>query len=446
MSDVTIPDRPALVTIPNVELVKTGHWELSSGPFDCTALDLIAAVAAQDDPAIRVPILKLGHIDPRFDGEPAIGRVTNMRVSADGQTLLGDIEGVPAWIADIMPSAWPSRSFEGYQDYSTGNGNNHKFVLTALSLLGVTLPGIETLADVASVYGIAASDKPATGRYVTATFEEGVMPPKPVTASVSTEDIRRQYYDEAAWAWWICEIQIDPAQLIVENEDEGEMYRIPYTISGDIVTFDDPVKVAVTYVDVAAAAKPAKPPVVFASRAESRPDKPSRKPAASAPKGEKGGLVEVTDKIREALGLADDVTEIDEDAFLAALEAIKDMKPEPEPAKPAALPDGIIAIDETTLQELQVAASRGNDAHETLRKQNRDAFLAGAVQAGKFAPSRREHFATLYDADEEGTRTLIASLAANTVPVTELGNAGSDITSDDALYASIYPERFVKEA
>lgn len=446
MSDVTIPDRPALVTIPNVELVKTGHWELSSGPFDCTAEDLMAAVAAQDDPAIRAPILKLGHIDPRFDGEPAIGRVTNMRVSEDGQTLLGDIEGVPAWIADVMPSAWPSRSFEGYQDYSTGNGTNHRFVLTALALLGVTLPGIETLADVASLYGIAASEEPDTGRFVTATFEEGAMP-KPAAASVSTEDIRRQYYDEAAWAWWICEIQIDPAQLIVENEDEGEMYRVPYTISGDTVSFDDPVKVVVTYVDVAAAAKPAKPPVVFASRAESRPEKPRRKPAASAPKGEKGGLVEVTDKIREALGLADDVTEIDEDALLAKLEEIKTPAPEPE-KKPAELPEGVVAIEKEVLEEMRSEIAASRSVTSRYQGEERKQLVAAALAEGKIHPTRTSYWEGELERDFDGTTKVLAALEkGSAVPVTEIGNGGGGgDTSDDALYAAIYPERFQKEA
>ena len=55
------------------------------------------------------PILKLGHVDPRFDGEPAVGRVANMKLTASGQKITADVTGMPDWLGETMASeldAW----------------------------------------------------------------------------------------------------------------------------------------------------------------------------------------------------------------------------------------------------------------------------------------------------------------------------------------------------
>src|SRR4051812_16834895 len=115
--------RPSLVTIPNVELLEVGEdWHAQSGDFTVTYEHLVAAVAAQDDPAVRTPVLKAGHTDPRFDGQPAYGKVENFRLSENGQTLIGDYVGVPSWLADAMPSAYPRRSIEGFFNWTTATG------------------------------------------------------------------------------------------------------------------------------------------------------------------------------------------------------------------------------------------------------------------------------------------------------------------------------------
>ena len=68
-----------LATIPSVELVQAGQWDLGTGRVTFTRNDLAAAVAALDCPAVHRPVLKLGHDEPmpnggvRWDGEPAVG-------------------------------------------------------------------------------------------------------------------------------------------------------------------------------------------------------------------------------------------------------------------------------------------------------------------------------------------------------------------------------------
>lgn len=159
-------DHPDTVSWENVELVAAGEWRLSTGTSSFTTADLQSAVGAADCPAVGDPVLKLGHLDPRFqfDGEPAIGRATNLRLNESQTKIVGDFTGMPRWLAEILPSAYPQRSIEGTWDFKCQNGHTHRFVITAVALLGVTPPGvgmIESLADVATLYGAEASARRA---------------------------------------------------------------------------------------------------------------------------------------------------------------------------------------------------------------------------------------------------------------------------------------------
>ena len=102
----------ATVNIPGVELVKAGTWDASTGRVTITNTDLTDMATASRDTNIDHAINKLGHVDPRFDGEPALGRVTNLRLSSDGGTLIGDLVDVPSQLVDILTSAYPRRSVE----------------------------------------------------------------------------------------------------------------------------------------------------------------------------------------------------------------------------------------------------------------------------------------------------------------------------------------------
>ena len=147
-------EQPALVTVPNLELLEVGEdWATSTGSFTWSLKDLQSAIASQDDPFVRTPIVKLGHVDKRFDGQPSLGRVKNLHLSDNGQTLLGDLVGTPTWLAECMASAFPRRSIEGYFDFTTKSGNNWPFVLTGLALLGDSYPAIESLEDVQALFG-----------------------------------------------------------------------------------------------------------------------------------------------------------------------------------------------------------------------------------------------------------------------------------------------------
>jgi hypothetical protein len=316
-------DPPQLTTVKNVEIIKTGiEYPLSSGPATFTPEDLADAVAAQDDPAISQPRIWLGHPDdPRIhgkrapggppSGEPAVGKVTNMRLEEDGHLIVGDLEGTPRWIAHIMASAYPSRSIEGNFDVETVTGHKWRLVISGLALLGVVWPGVSTLEDIASLYTNEGPDgveviEASKEQPVTITAAAG----RTVVGQITVEDLRRQFYEslsgDQAW-WWIRAIYLDPNELIVDD-DEGGLYRVGFDVNNDEIAFAEPKAVKVKYVNASNGGVMAETinggrehVALFASRAESRPEEaesasPDKEPGwvgvalAAAPAG---GFIEI---------------------------------------------------------------------------------------------------------------------------------------------------------
>jgi hypothetical protein len=149
-------------TIEGVELITVGmEWPAHPEPATLTLEHLVdAMVAANDDPHIRRPRVKLGHVrwqpghpegfgdhDPTWDGMPAFGTATNLRLANDGAKLVCDLVEVPEWLAVAMPSAWPNRSCEWLWDVQTEGGKRYSLVITAVGLLGEQQHAIKDLAD-----------------------------------------------------------------------------------------------------------------------------------------------------------------------------------------------------------------------------------------------------------------------------------------------------------
>ena len=160
---------PDVRTIPGVELVRVGRWETSTGVFRVTKVDLISAIDAHNAGVKRKPVIKLGHDDSRGDA-PAMGYVDNLRLSADGNTLIGDFVNVPARLAELIPFAYPERSIEGYTDYyHQSTDTTWPLVIDAVALLGAVGPGVadlKSLQAVGDLYGVAAGASTAADTLV----------------------------------------------------------------------------------------------------------------------------------------------------------------------------------------------------------------------------------------------------------------------------------------
>jgi len=168
-----------VATFKRVALAKVGSHSASTGKTSITHDDLAEIVRSSRDPMAGKTVIKIGHLDPRmnnpqYDGDPVYGQVENLTVEDD--TLYGDLVNVPGQLAEVMPSAYPSRSVEIGYNMRTRAGKVLKRVLTAVALLGATRPAIKDLGDVLTA---TASEAPDYGTvvFMSALDEDADLPP-----------------------------------------------------------------------------------------------------------------------------------------------------------------------------------------------------------------------------------------------------------------------------
>lgn len=381
---------PEYVTIPDVELLTVGmNWPASTGDVTFRFEHLRdAMVAANEDPHTVPPRLKIGHVDPRFadandpghnpfyDGEPAFGSVRNLRLVNDGAVLIGDYEDVPAWLAEALASAYPSRSIEGAQStgvqaapegrwqVETPGGKTYSFVLTACALLGMARPAVQDLEDLRRflVAGeglvVTAGTAPDGGEPVAATIPDVPRIPKgtsqPADCTASVDKVIESYIfselpespAEPEYWWWIRDVITEPNVLIVDN-DEGDLLQVEFS-SDDAqnVTFGEPERVLQTFVKAPAAAMRAAAAALapegsrvlasFATRDES----PAAERKGAAPEGgdngpgKTSGMAPDGKALRVALGLAADASDADLAKALASQAASMETPADPPAGDP----------------------------------------------------------------------------------------------------------------
>jgi len=167
MGDITNTDQPgaARVEIPGVELVKAGTWgghaltdrakeeQAENGGIKITPEIIAEMAAAASDPMIDEAPMKYGHFSAMFgDGAPATGWVKNLRVSDDGNTLVGDLVDIPVNLYPMIKSGFKKRSIELKFDQPGTGGRVYKAALSALALLGGEKPAVKGLNDLADLY------------------------------------------------------------------------------------------------------------------------------------------------------------------------------------------------------------------------------------------------------------------------------------------------------
>lgn len=390
-----------------VEILSVGmDWPASTGPATFTAEHLSDIVrAANEDPHIQPPRVRLGHTSrlnagqPQFDpwaaigdAEPAFGRLVNLRLENDGAVLLADFDEVPDWLADGAPSLYPSRSAEStweveqpivQHDVQTAGGKRYSAVLTAVALLGAYLPACQDLEDLRRFVagGPTALSRP-----------EGTTMSRSAELSVSADEVRQRFnfdwamdpesvFEDAdgrdidPYWWWAREVRIGPEEVIADD-DSGHLYRVPFSVSDrDEVLFGDPERVRVQYVaasgapadgrtdravHVAADASVRQHAVsCFARRDQTvaasftdRPDKPEPTAASTRPESEETTMPETLtpEQVERIRQLPEDADQAAIDAALtgetpAATTTVEPSTPPAEttPAAPAAQPEPVAA-------------------------------------------------------------------------------------------------------
>ena len=180
-------------TVRGVPLAKVGDWPTYRGNGKITRENLADAVAASRDTEIRAalegdPRGWLGHVDgvdaaAARQNEPAVGRVTNLALSDDGDTLIGDVEDIP----EAVVKHYPWRSVELHPNVSTPGGKTYSRVLTGLAHLGRVkgaIRGLGGLDDLARATD-AAPTLAAQGEPIL--FSVGPTDPAPVETGSDPE-------------------------------------------------------------------------------------------------------------------------------------------------------------------------------------------------------------------------------------------------------------------
>lgn len=312
-----------------------------------------------------------------------------------------------------------------------------------------------------------------------------------VKASVSVEDISRQYYETAGYSMWITAMHVDPLELIASDDATGKNYRIPVQLgTGDKFEFGEPQEVAVVYQDVkaAAAAMPVRfadkraallaagknedgsdrvaptitpagaairktadkialeAPAVLETQVESdekTPDAPEAAGPTTTPK--EASSVDAT-KIREALGLGPDATDAEvSEAFAAQAAASAPpaaTTPDPAATLSAIAPadGGAVLLDPDNYKALVAMAAKGQTAFEQMQRNERDHVLDQAVKDGRFPVSRLAAYQSMWDRDPAATKAYIELMPRNSVPVMASGFLGAEISANetDLAYEAMY--------
>ena len=172
-------------------------------------------------------------------------------------------------------------------------------------------------------------------------------------------------------------------------------------------------------------------PVAMANRAPHSPASTSE--PGSNNRKEEPLVEEFLNSLRQRLGVNSEASAED---ILAALDETLAEQAEPQTA---ALPAGVIAIERGVLDQLKADASAGRQARDQLDAQRRDGLVTDALKAGKITAAQRQQWRDALDKDETGITTLLASLAAGTVPV-EPKAISAELDADEELYNRAFPK------
>jgi hypothetical protein len=484
-----------LTTVPAVEICRVGDWHTSTGDWPCTPDQIADAVRAQHDPDIGPGVLKLGHVDARFngDGQPALGTIRNLRASEDGTVLVGDLVDVPEWLAEVMAGAYPSRSVEAELGVITNAGQAYAMTVTGLALLGVAAPAVQGLADVPKLLGVTPDPgdpgyvaarrvaatigepmpptdvRPGAVRYATLTNGTPSRPvevngqhirPVKVTASAPLDGIWPAF---DAWARtdgalgydvYIDELGTD--YLMVESwAVDDVVWRVPWSESGGVFTFGPAERGTMEF----------QPGKVAASGAaddpagHALPSGRGRGNLPGSPRKDTPTLAEFTPKMRELLGVADDATD---EAVEAALQALSDKATTPAQSPPILEPATAAQGDQQPspasqpvagdVEQLVAAAlapvlAQVTSLSDQLAARNaaeaatrRETVLASAVTDGKITPAAVDEWIEQYDAAPAVVTKILAAMAPGTaMTVAASGHTGAGSpTDDDAFYKQLF--------
>lgn len=172
----------------------------------------------------------------------------------------------------------------------------------------------------------------------------------------------------------------------------------------------------------------------YQGRAVAPPPHTPARAGGSESEGSRSVVREITDEdfavLRTRLGLGEDAE------FGDVLDALEDRGSTEETTEQvaAALPDGVLAVDRDTWQQVQADAALGRQARDEQVQARRVALVQAAIDDRRILPSRRQHWLTQLAADEEGVSATLATLTPVFATV-EMGydSGGDSVSAENTL-------------
>lgn len=460
------------VTRKGIEIVKAGTHKSGSGEFSVTTEDLQAMVTASEGGTLPPAVVKLGHINgavenPEWgDGAPSYGQITNLRLSEDETTLLGDWVNAPKDLADKQASAYPNRSMEAtfnmeLKDEDGEVAETYPAVLTGLALLGATPPAVKNLAEIHAAFSTSGRKVFASGKPVRV---HAALPGDMTREELDTalRNAVRALEEPTGGFTWLMDWDDTHAFYEVDVQNGVATVRRAYTIEDNQVTWTgdpEPVVARHTFEPVTTTDGAGTVPQEAVSASQSSGTDAAEPVATTATEGEPHMW---TDQIRAALrskfGLAESATDEDiEKAVLAdATGDTGDAEPtntKAETPNTEATDSGDEAGTEPAGEPEKVAAS-STPGEVRLSQANFDAFVKehadmkvelSAIQkerqaafvdteidtakkAGKLHPRDEDQLRVLFSEAPGAAKKYLDGLTG-VIPTQELG-------SNEAIYAS----------
>lgn len=377
--------------MPDVELVKEGDWPAVTGPASITSAKLASMAAAAALGHFDAPV-KIGHFDPRFakfDGNPALGWIENVRVA--GKSLIGDLVKVPKNFAPLLLSAYRKRSIEWEEDVEGPDGRKFPAVLKAVALLGANEPAVSGLKDVQAIFAAALGIDDGSNRNVQVAF--------------LGDDS-----DEIAQCLSRLSALIHAPEVKSGNDGSGTALDL----GGDTVADLSDARIR-ELLDLSADAD------VEAELAKLKGVKASDT-TGTGDDGQKAGETKTDGDKDDSKG--DETKTGNGDG---------DKGTEGEGAGADALGE-TVAVPRAILTELQRQAALGVSAHQTLTEQSVDAEVKAAAAARKIVPAEFEVIREQLLLNPEGTRKMLAARPA-LLPASPIGDASAiSGGNDDAVF------------
>lgn len=393
----------ATATIRGVELVTVGTHAASTGVTTVTRADLEAMLAAHADGLVDHAPIKLGHASPLNeelgDGAPAYGWVipTGIRPNATGaDTLVGDLIGMPAKLAEVAPTAYRRRSVEIAWNVKTAAGKAYAAALVGIALLGAQAPAVKGLADVLALYSAEPDVERTSELEVVDGLEDNTVAVAMLAAARTAGAPLAQLDAMAAAAGARDTADVPPPTVVADDDDNDK----PSPPGGPRMFTDEQLREA----------------LALAADADVNAELTRILDERNADQGGTGGA-----------GATPPAPVVDQ-----APAAVVDQAPAVEPA--AAEP-AVATLSAGTLAELQRDAAWARD-------ERRNRALDNAIREGRIAPAERTAFAAQMAKDEDGTVTLLAALSPR-FAVSELGHdAAPHAEAAEKAYDAFEAETF----